>query len=307
MQAVFAHQFLHDETIQQGEKKLLTSVDHFYTLYFHLLTFLPALKRFIAQKQEKQKRKFFPSKENLNPNTKFIENAVILQLENNNQLNASQEKYDWLWKDQKDLFLNIMQDLYQKDFVQEYMNKPTRSYTEDKKFVLRLIRNFLVENTLLHWFLGEKNVYWADDFNDAFLVYHKTLEIFSANQDENYPIAKSLQTENMEDDLNFCIELYRKTIINSTFYDTLIEARLKNWEHERTVLMDRVLMRMAICEFLNFPSIPIKASLNEYIELAKFYSSPKSSLFVNGVLDNVLIDLKEQQLIVKTGRGLKIS
>ena len=307
MQAVFAHQFLPEETIQQGEKKLLTSLEQFYTLYSYLLTFLPALKQFNAKKMDKQKRKFFPSKENLNPNTKFVENAVILQLENNIQLNAPKEKNDWLWKEQGNLFANMMQDLYQQDFMIKYMNNPERSYTEDKKFVLRLIREYLVENTLLHWFLGERNVHWSDDFNDAFLAYYKTIEVFKPTQDETYPISKSLQTETKAEDLNFCLDLYRKTLINTTFYDTLIEERLKHWEHDRTILMDKILMRMAICEFLNFPSIPIKVTLNEYIELSKYYSSPKSNLFINGVLDKILVDLKEQQLIIKTGRGLKIS
>lgn len=307
MQAVFSHSLISTETLQEGQKKLKQSVENIYVFYLYLMEFFPAFSRYLCRKMEDDKNKYLPTEEHLNPNTKFVENQIILQLDQNQNLESLSRNYKINWTDQQDFLYKMMQDLFQQPFVREYMSHSETSYSEDKKLILKIIRDYLSENTLFRWFFSEKNIHWADDFNDAMLMFYKTIEDFKKEQQEDYLLPELFKEDAREGDMAFCMELYNKTLINEKEYDELIEIRLKNWEKDRVHLMDCILMKLAICEFVNFPSIPIKVTLNEYMELAKMYSSLKSSAFINGILDNILVELKEKNKIKKTGRGLQIS
>jgi len=183
-----------------------------------------------------------------------------------------------------------------------YMNRQERSYAEDKKFVLTIIEKVFAPNEVLHWFFEEQNLHWFDDYNDALLSLYKNIVAFketSDNINKIYPLFKD-----KEEDVAFYKELYLKTIMHCDEYEKIIEKKLHNWELERVMGVDMILLKMGICELLEFQTIPIKVTINEYIELAKNYSSAKSGLFINGLLDNMVADFKAEKKLQKIGRGL---
>jgi N utilization substance protein B len=247
------------------------------------------------------KEKYNPTAEDLNPNTKFVNNAVIRQIENNKELQILWPKYHILWEDETDLIAKLFHEIEQLPDYEVYMANRENDYQEDKKFVLTVIEKVFAENDLLHWYLGEKNTHWIDDYDEAMMMLYQNVKEFKESKGDECRI-DSLYKSN-EDEL-FCKQLFRKTIEHAAEYTQMIEEKLQNWELERVINLDMLLMQMALVELLEFPQIPIKVTLNEYIELAKWYSSDKSKVFVNGILDRLIVDLRDNGRIVKTGRGL---
>jgi N utilization substance protein B len=181
------------------------------------------------------------------------------------------------------------------------MSTRESDYKSDKKLVLAVIEKVFATNDLLHWFLGEKNTHWIDDYEEAMLMFYQNVKEFKEEDGDNCKISTLFKSD---EDEQFCRQLFRKTLENADEYTKMVEAKLQNWELERVISMDMLLMQMALCELLEFPSVPIKVTLNEYIELAKWYSSDKSKVFVNGILDRLIVDLRDSGRLVKTGRGL---
>ena len=182
------------------------------------------------------------------------------------------------------------------------MSNPSRSYEEDKKFVLDVIEHILATDDHIRWYFSEKETNWLDDYDEALAMLYKNVTKFKlklGNENKIFP----LYNDAAEDE-KFVKELFKKTIQHDAEYEEMIELKLQNWELERVIGMDILLMKMAICEFLECPTIPLKVTMNEYIELAKLYSSDKSPKFINGILDRLIVDFKEQGRIVKTGIGL---
>ncbi|HPE39525.1 MAG TPA: transcription antitermination factor NusB [Bacteroidales bacterium] len=302
MQGVFAFEANSKEDINLGEKKLTASIEGCYTLFLYFFSIFPELKRYRLNKLEDLKDKMFPTYEDLNPNTKFVENLVISQIEDNISLNQLWNQHQIRWDDQGDFIAQIFQEISRSEPFQLYMNNTERSYTIDKKLVLDIVETVFAQSELLHWFLEEKNVHWFDDYNEALLMVYKNISTFSQIKENNNKIT-SLYKDPKED-VDFYKTLFRKVVLYDKFYAELIKDKLQNWEMERIMGTDMILMKMAICEFTEFPEIPIKVTINEYIELAKQYSSRKSGLFINGLLDKIVYDLKEDGKLTKMGRGL---
>jgi N utilization substance protein B len=187
------------------------------------------------------------------------------------------------------------------DLFAGYIASSAKSYKEDKDFVLELLEKIFAESELLHWFLEEKNVHWFDDYNDALLATYKNIERYKENQSDNLPLIPLFKDD---EEVTFYRELFRKTALYGAEYQKRIEEKLQHWESERVMEIDAILMKMAMCELTQFQTIPIKVSINEYIELAKLYSSRKSGVFINGILDSIVTDLKNEGLLNKMGRGL---
>lgn len=302
MQAVFAYEANTKEDIILGEKKLITSVEGCYTLFCYFLSLFPEFKRNRLNKIDDLKGKNTPSYDDIHPNTKFVDNILISQIEDNISLNQLCNKYRINWHDQSDFIVQILNEISRSLEYIQYMENPERSYEEDKKLVLSIIESVFAKSELLHWFLEEMNVHWFDDYNEALLMVYKNIQQFSlakGNENKILPLFKD-----PVEDLLFCKNLYRKTILNTTQFASLIEQKVQNWEMERIMGIDMILMKMAICEFTEFPEIPVKVTINEYIELAKWYSSAKSGLFINGLLDKIVMELKEEGKLNKVGRGL---
>lgn len=302
MQGIFAFEANAKEDLNHGEKKLTTSIEGCYTLFCYFFSLFPELKRYRLNKLEDFKGKMYPTFEDLNPNTKFVDNIVISQIEDNVTLNLLWNKLHIRWDDQGDFIAQMFHEISKSEEFQYYMNNPNRSYDDDKKIVLTIIESVFAQSELLHWFLEEKNVHWFDDYNEALLMVYKNISNFSQSKENNNKI--STLYKDSKEDVDFYKTLFRKVLVNGEVYSKLIENKLQNWEMERVMGIDMILMKMAICEFTEFSEIPIKVTINEYIELAKMYSSAKSGLFINGLLDKIVMGLKEEGKLNKVGRGL---
>jgi transcription antitermination protein NusB len=302
MQAIFAYEANEKEDIILGEKRLIASVEGCYKLFCYFLSLFPEFKRNRLNKMEDLKSKNTLTYDDIHPNTKFVDNLVISQIEDNVVLNQLLNKYRIHWNDQSDFIVQILNEIsINLDFIQ-YMDNPERSYDEDKKIVLSIIENVFAKSELLHWFLEEMNVHWFDDYNEALLMVFKNIQQFSEPKGAANKILPMYKDP--IEDLTFYKHLYQKSILNSKQYSSLIEQKLQNWEMERIMGIDMILMKMAICEFIEFSEIPVKVTINEYIELAKCYSSAKSGHFINGLLDKIVVELKDEGKLNKMGRGL---
>jgi N utilization substance protein B len=181
------------------------------------------------------------------------------------------------------------------------MSSSKNDYKKDKELVLDILSQVFAESELLHWFLEEKNVHWFDDYNDALLAAYKNVDKFKENQSSEIALIPLYKDE---EEITFFKELFRKTLLYNTEYQKRIDEKLRHWESERVMEIDTILMKMAMCELTQFPTIPVKVTINEYIELAKLYSSRKSGVFINGILDSIKEDNKNEGLLNKMGRGL---
>jgi len=307
MQAIYAFQQEGPESISTGEKQLIVSLDKLYELYIYQLSLIIELSAFARRRIEENRLKQLPTPEDLSPNLRFIQNRFIRQLEDNRDFLKRSATYKINWVDEEEMirkFYNLMRE--DEGYI-SYMNKSDVSYSDDKQVVEMVILRLFAESDLLRSYFDERNIYWTEDFDTAVMMVDKTIKGYKESANEFTSLPTLLKDENHSDgseDLQFVKQLYRKTLIKSDELNTVIRERASNWDLERIALMDTILIKMAITELIEFPSIPIKVTLNEYIELSKEYSSPKSKVFINGVLDKLIVDYKEQGIIKKSGRGL---
>jgi N utilization substance protein B len=265
-----------------------------------MLYLMVDLKRFAENRIEIARAKKAPTYEDLHPNTKFIDNPVIRQIEENEALKTYVSKNKLTWSHQKEFIRDLYNHLTGSDLYADYMNREGQSYEADKDFVLRIYNTLLPDFEPLFQQLEEQSIYWNDEVELVISFIIKSLrEMDHQGQgDLHFPLFKK------EEDKDFASELFRKTIRNYKEYDQIIEDNSQNWDLERIAFMDILIMKMAITEILEFPSIPTKVTLDEYIEIAKYYSTEKSNIFINGILDKVIAQLKSENRINKQGRGL---
>lgn len=289
------------ESVEAAEKELLISLKKSYDLYHLLLLLLIEIVDVAEEKIEIAKQKKIPTHEDLNPNTKFIDNRLIRQLSYNKQLKKYAEKEKLFWSDYSEIPRKYYDILKNSEIYNEYMNSGKNSYAEDKKFVGKLLDLILMQSEELESMLEEKSVYWNDDLDFVSVMVDKTLRRFKESTSAEHSLMPLYRSE--EDEL-FVKTLLRKTIINTDVLTDLIDRNTTNWEIERVALMDTLVMKLAITEIIEFPEIPVKVSLNEYIEIAKFYCTSKSSNFVNGILDKIVREMRNKNMFTKKGRGL---
>jgi len=301
LQALYAAEKNSKEEFLVSEKNLDHSVQNCQVLTVYFLALLPALVHYRTARLEELKKKMNPTEEDLYPNTKFIDNKVIRQIEENSNIKQFCVNYHIDWSSRNDFLAQIFHEIVNTDFYLSYMTSAASSYVEDKQFVLGVFSKLFAESEMLHWFLEEKNVHWFDDFNDALLAAYKNIEQYKENQSPNKTLIPLFS-----DDVEkvFYKELFCKTLLYNKEFQRRIDEKLLHWESERVMEVDMILMKMAICEFTQFPTVPVKVTINEYIELAKMYSSGKSGIFINGILDSIVTDLKNEGNLNKMGRGL---
>ncbi len=302
MQALYAHSMKPFENELTAETELIRTVKSCYTLFLWLFSILPEITYYRRNKLEDLKGKHNPTPEDLNPNTKFVDNRVVQQIEENKTLRLLFEKHRINWTNDTDFIVKLFHTIEESEQYLAYMSNPNRDYEEDKQYVLSIILHILAENDYVRWFFGEKDPNWLDDYEEALSMLYKNIADFKPNRTDDCKIHKLFKND--EEDETFCRELFRKTLQHDAEYEALIESKLQNWELDRVIGMDILLMKMAICELTEFPTIPVKVTLNEYIDLAKDYSSDKSKVFVNGILDRLIVDFRDQDKLHKTGRGL---
>jgi N utilization substance protein B len=281
------------------EKELFKSLDKIYDLYVYVLALFNDIHHTAHLVIEENKNKRLPSKEDLDPNLKFINNHLLVALSHSSELKKEISNRKISWQNDFDLVRKLYSEIRGTDIYKAYMAAPEQSVKEDKQFLISIATEFLYEHELLNHLFEEKNMHWADDTFGAFSMVSRTFEAYNSGTLHLQPLYKDAQ-----DDMNFISILFRKTIAGDKEYETLIDQKTKNWELDRIASMDVLLMKMAIAEFLNVSNVPVKVSLNEYIDISKEYSTPNSKTFINGVLDKIIAELKQGNKIQKTGRGL---
>lgn len=282
------------------EKELDFSINKSYDLYFLFFKLLLEVKDYATNRIELAKTKRMPTQEDLHPNMRFVENKVIRQIEASDIFEKYIEKQKLNWVKYPELVKNAYSSLIESDEYQKYMVAEKSDYKEDKKFITYFFTN-LADSDLLYQIIEEQSIYWNDDIEFVLSMNIKTVQYLKLFDDS---ISLLPLYKNQEDAL-FAKKLFRDAVANHQENAQIIEANITNWDVERIAQIDLIIMEMALTEILCFPSIPIKVSLNEYIELSKFYSTDKSSFFINGVLDKIVNLLKKENKINKIGRGLQ--
>ncbi|MEI7499741.1 MAG: transcription antitermination factor NusB [Bacteroidota bacterium] len=307
LQALYAY-FQGGETrIEVAEKNLLNSLDKVYELYYLQLSFLLEVINFYRFRTEESKTKFYPTPEEVNPSYKLSENRLVLQLQQNSDLASQIRKYKISWTEEQEMVRKVYQKIKTSKEHTDYLNSGINSYREDQDFLEKLFRKFVAKSSDLQSYFEERSIYWYDDFDVAAVFVLKTIKLMSETFGDNDSLTSMFSKELEDDpaeDHKFILELFRKTIINSEESDKLIDDRTRNWELDRIALTDILLIKMALTELTSFSQIPVKVTMNEYIEISKQFSSHKSKLFINGILDKLVTDLTAEKKILKTGRGL---
>lgn len=302
MQALYSF-FQHEKADKvQFEKELFKSLDKIHELYLSILALVVDLHHVAMMMVDENKNKRLPNASDLNPNLKFVNNSLLLSLESSKDLKAQIEKRKISWQNDVDVVRKIFIEIRNSDIYRDYQSSTVSSPAEDRNFIISIITEFLSENEVLASLFEERNIHWADDTFVAFNSVIRSFETFEGGEFKMQPLLKD-----EKDDLEFMSQLFKKTILYKTQFEELIDKHTKNWDLERIANMDMLLMQMALAEILYIPNVPVKASLNEYIDISKEYSTPNSKTFVNGVLDKIIAELKRDNKIEKTGRGLKES
>ncbi len=302
LQSLYAYFQTEGGDIAISERELMNSVDRIYDLYLYLLLTFEELKRQGVRRIEENKKKIRPKYEDLNPNRKFVENKVIDLLEKHEMLRTNSEntKVNWIGDEHQEMFRKMYLGMRESETYFEFMNNETEGFEEDLAFAVAIFKTDIANSPLLYSFFEEKSIHWLDDIDLACSMVIKTIKSFSSDgENAILPLYKD-----EEDETTFIKELLRKTISMDIENEKLIDDLTSNWELDRIARMDVILMKMAITELQIFNNIPTKVTLNEYIEISKFYSTPKSNGFINGVLDKAIDRLDSQGLIKKVGRGL---
>ncbi|NND93546.1 MAG: transcription antitermination factor NusB [Flavobacteriales bacterium] len=304
LHALYAYFQEDDKDLPKSERQLFFSIEKFHELYIYLLSMMERLHFLRKEKLDLQTKRIMGTVEDKNPNRRFIENPIFLELEANQELEANCQKYKIQWDEDT---MDIIRDIHQKTIKTEayslYMDEDSGPIEAEVKIVSDIFKQCVANNDLVQHFLDERSIFWADDLDLAASMALRTLKAFKNTSKLGEGQLLSLYKE-PEEEKEFVRELFRKTILQSNENELYIDSATKNWDLERIAYMDMVLMKMALAEARTFKSIPTKVTMNEYIELSKYYSTPKSSTFINGVLDKLFDELKEQGEIKKMGRGL---
>lgn len=296
VQVIYAYYQNGGKTLEAAEKELFYSLSKAYDLYKYLLLLMIELTQFAERRIDNRRHKLRPTYEDLNPNTRFIDNAFMAQLMQNAQLEEFRANQKRSWNDEGDFVKRLFERIEQSEVYQEYMAKETLSYEDDRELWRKLYRTFIAQNDEIDELLEEQSLYWNDDkaIVDTFVL--KTIKRF---EPENGAEQELMPEYKDDEDKEFARKLLRTAITGADAYRKLMENNAKNWDMERFAFMDILIMQVALAEILSFPSIPTTVSLNEYVEVAKMYSTPKSGSFVNGMLDSIVNQLKRENKLNK--------
>ncbi|EFN90337.1 transcription antitermination factor NusB [Prevotella amnii CRIS 21A-A] len=278
-----------------AEKELLLSLSKAYDLYNFLLGLIVAVTQEERRRFDLLQRK--AKREELQmPSDRFINNKFALQLEENNQLNAFLSNQSYRWDDDIELVRKICNDIEESDVFKDYILSDDASYDADRELWRKLYRHIIENNELIDAYLEDKSIYWNDDKEivDTFVV--KTIKRFDPVKGADQELLPEFKDD---EDRKFAIDLFRATIINAEVYQGYMSQASRNWDFSRLAYMDVVIMQIAIAEMVNFPNIPINVSINEYVNLAKLYSTPRSGGYINGMLDSIARHLIEVGKLLK--------
>jgi len=302
LQNIFAWHMTDKKDLISSKKSLMKSIDDVYEMYIRMLALLSEITEYTAIDAIERANKHFPTEEDLNPNQKLLNNKFIVLLQKNPQFRAAVDKYQVNWNADPEFLKTIYNKLRATPEYIAYLSDPNDGLEESKEIIKFIFRKIILKSLNIIQAFEDKFINWSVDKEVMQGMVAKTLKNFTSED----PFKNKLTpiSADWDEDSKFVEDLFVYTLRNNVQYQEMIAERTKNWESERIALMDTILMKMAICEMLNFPSIPVKVTINEYLDLSKDYSTPKSNSFINGILDKILSDLKRTNSINKIGRGL---
>ena len=306
LQALYAYIESGETNVNNGIKNLLESIDKLYELFIWQLSFLVETKRFAENKITENKHKYIPTYDDLHPNLKYVNNRLLNLIEDNVDFKKHEAalKINWA-NDPQDVVKKYYTMMRETPEYKKYMADKTDTFAADRKFIVEMITKYFADLDVLQDFYEDKSIYFCDDYH---LVSSMLIDFISKmkNFDVNSKLPEIYKTENVEAnaDEKFIQDLFRETLNHDEEFGKLIADNTNNWEKERICLMDMIILKMALTEFVCFPFIPVKVTMNEYIEISKYFSTPKSKIFVNGILDKLAKKLNEAGSINKMGLGL---
>lgn len=291
LQSLYAYIVTENSSLDIAEKELDKSISETYDLEVYLFSSLLEMRDIAENQIEDAKGKFFPTEEEKNPNMRFVNNELLRQLSENTELTKAIEKLKINWSDQRDLLKRILNKFKASNSYKDYMSKEEITYDDDKKAVIQLLKNYLLKNESFLDYLAELKLYWESDFQYIGLSFLKFLKEFKQSDSASKSITKSFGFDEKEI-RDFALDLFRKCVSHYDEFDSMFDKHIENWDKERIAFMDTLIIKMGLVELVYCPEIPVRVTLNEYIEMAKEFSTERSNLFVNGLLDRFLIDLR---------------
>ena len=301
MQSIYAMHQSGSDNLEKQQKFLQVSLENIIDLYLILLSSLIEIRKKEIEYIDLAQKKHLATSEERNPNLRFINNPILVALDESNSLHSALEKNKINnWQSNDDTILMLLQDIKKSELFQKYMAKKTVTFEEERFFVVDIFSEIIAPNEKLYSYLEDFKLTWVDDIPVVNTLIVKQLRHMTADADSiKVPVAYK-----DEEDKEFSISLFRKTVLNDAELTKEFIDKTPNWDFERIAELDTIILKMAICEFLKYPSIPFKVTINEYLELAKEYSTPNSSIFINGILDNLVKHFQTNNKINKAGRGL---
>jgi N utilization substance protein B len=303
MQIVYAFKAAGPYNLKDSKQFLFKSIQAMYDLYLSLLSLMIEVNFKAKDYLKKSQKKHLATHEDINPNWKFVNNNVLNLLVTDNNLKAEFEKHKIKpWELDSEYVDIIFKNLIASDIYKEYMSTQESSFEEDKRFLVEFYKTIIAPNEKLHEYFEDKTITWIDDLPVVNTVIVKMLRKVKPNNDQRFftpNIYKDVE------DKQFASNLLQQTLLNADAYEKEVEAKTQNWDKDRIANIDFVLLKMAICEFLKFPSIPTKVTINEYLDIAKEYSTPKSNVFINGILDKLVKEYEAKGTLKKSARGLQ--
>jgi len=302
LQSLYAYHQSHSGDIKQHEKNLLQSIDKVYEMYIWMLSLISEVTDYASNDAHERANKHLPTADDLNADVKILSNRFILSLHKNKEYLAGLKKYKVAWDFEPELVKSLFIILKNSAEYTEYLQKTDDTIQTDKDIIKFIFKKVILKSSLAEQVFEDKFIYWPVDKDVLQALIAKTFKNFAYDDAAQNKLAEV--TGNWEEDREFIVNLFEETIRHNDAYQELIGNKTQNWEPDRIAMMDTLLMKMALAEFINFNSIPVKVTINEYLEISKEFSTPKSNSFINGILDKILFELKAQNKVKKTGRGL---
>jgi transcription antitermination factor NusB len=296
LQIIYAYYQNGNKDLKTAEKELLFSLQKSYDLYHYFFLLLIEVTNLHERILDNRRHKYVPTEEEMNPNTKLIDNRFIAQLRKNLNLQEQVSMNSLSWSNDADFIKDVLDIILASDIYQEYIENKENSYEADKEFWRLVFKKIICTNEMIEEYLEDKSIYWNDDIEIVETFTLKTIKKFEEENGANQPLLPMFKDE---EDREFATSLFRKALMNGVEYRERISNHMKNWEAERIANMDLIIMQVALAEITTFPSIPVNVSLNEFIDIAKYYSTPKSGIFINGILDAIVSELKNEKLLFK--------
>ena len=296
IQILYSYYKSEGKSLATAEKELFHSIEKTYDLYFHLLNLVVEITTYAAERIETKRNKHLPTLEDKNPNTRFIDNKFVEQLSKNVQFTEYLNNRKLSWVNNSEIVKLLFDEIIKSEIYSEYMNAASTDYSADKDLWRKIFKKIILQSEDLDDSIQDQNIYWTDDIEMVISFIIKTIKRFDYQNGVNQTLLPMFKDQ---EDADFATKLIRSVLSKGDELREMIDKNTNNWELDRIAFMDIVIMEVALAELLDFPTIPVNVTLNEYIEIAKNYSTEKSSTFINGVLDNIVGQLKNDNKLIK--------